>query len=121
MEEKQISNSSSNEGQEKQNKEIKLHLLIYFDYEDQKMKQARTLNEKELNLLLLYINTRKHAARDRAMLLMTFYAGMRIAEVAATKIKDASPPKPLMFLKAHATAAAASSIYLGALTFGPKR
>ncbi len=52
------------------------------------MKQARTLNEKELNLLLLYINTRKHAARDRAMLLMTFYAGMRIAEVAATKIKD---------------------------------
>ena len=52
------------------------------------MKQARTLNEKELNLLLLYTNTRKHAARDRAMLLMTFYAGMRIAEVAATKIKD---------------------------------
>ncbi len=52
------------------------------------MKQARTLNEKELNLLLLYINTRKHAARDRAMLLMTFYAGMRIAEVAATRIKD---------------------------------
>ena len=52
------------------------------------MKQARTLNEKELNLLLLYINTRKHAARDRTMLLMTFYAGMRIAEVAATKIKD---------------------------------
>ena len=52
------------------------------------MKQARTLNEKELNLLLLYINTRKHAARDRAMVLMTFYAGTRISEVAATKIKD---------------------------------
>ena len=55
---------------------------------ENKMAQARTLNEKELNLLLLYTNTRKHAARDRAMVLMTYYAGMRIGEVAATKIKD---------------------------------
>ena len=52
------------------------------------MKQARTLNEKELNALLLYINTRKHAARDRAIVLMTFWGGMRIGEVAATRIKD---------------------------------
>ena len=56
--------------------------------EELDMKQARTLNEKELNLLLLYINTRKHAARDRAMVLMTYWAGMRIGEVAATKLKD---------------------------------
>ena len=55
---------------------------------EQKMKQARTLNEKELNALLLYINTRKHAARDRAIVLMTFWAGMRIGEVAATRMKD---------------------------------
>ena len=55
---------------------------------EKKMAQARTLNDKELNLLLLYTNTRKHAARDRAMVLMTYYAGMRIGEVAATKIKD---------------------------------
>ena len=52
------------------------------------MSQARTLNEKELNLLLLYINTTKHAARNRAMALMTFWGGMRIGEVAATKIGD---------------------------------
>jgi integrase/recombinase XerD len=55
---------------------------------EQKMKQARTLNEKELNALLLYINTRKHAARDRAIVLMTFWGGMRIGEVASTRIKD---------------------------------
>jgi integrase/recombinase XerD len=55
---------------------------------EQKMKQARTLNEKELNALLLYINTRKHAARDRAIVLMTFWGGMRIGEVATTRIKD---------------------------------
>ncbi len=52
------------------------------------MGQARTLNEKELNLLLLYINTKKHAARDRAMVLMTYWGGMRIGEVAATKVGD---------------------------------
>lgn len=52
------------------------------------MAQARTLSDKELNLLLLYINTRKHAARDRAMVLMTHWAGMRIGEVAAVRIKD---------------------------------
>ena len=56
--------------------------------EENKMKQARCLNDKELNLLLLYINTRKHAARDRAIVLMTYWGGMRIGEVAATKIKD---------------------------------
>ena len=55
---------------------------------EEKMKQARTLNDKELNLLLLYINTRKYAERDRCMLLMTYWGGMRIGEVAATKIKD---------------------------------
>ena len=42
----------------------------------------------ELNLLLLYINTRRHSARDRLMVLMTFFAGMRIKEVVATRLKD---------------------------------
>ena len=55
---------------------------------EEEMKQARTLNDKELNLLLLYTSTRKYAERDRAMLLLTYWAGMRIGEVAATKIKD---------------------------------
>jgi integrase/recombinase XerD len=52
------------------------------------MAQAKTLNEKELNLLLLYIKTRKYAVRDRAMVLMTYWGGMRIGEVASTKIGD---------------------------------
>lgn len=52
------------------------------------MKQARTLNAQELKLLLLYINTRKFATRDRAMVLMTYLAGMRISEVSATKVEN---------------------------------
>lgn len=50
--------------------------------------QARTLNEKELKLLLLFIATRKHAARDRCMLTMSFYGGMRIGEIAAVRVGD---------------------------------
>lgn len=67
----------------KQNTYNENHLLL-----GEKMKQARVLNEKELNLLLLYINTRRHAARDRLMVLMTFFAGMRIKEVVATTVRD---------------------------------
>lgn len=49
---------------------------------------ARTLSEKELNLLLLYINTRKYAERDRAMVLMTYWGGARICETVYTKVGD---------------------------------
>jgi len=52
------------------------------------MKQARTLNDNELKLLLLYISTRKYAARDRAIVLLTYWGGMRIGECAALYVKD---------------------------------
>jgi integrase/recombinase XerD len=52
------------------------------------MSQARVLTDKELKLLLLFVNTKKHAARDRAMVLMTHLAGMRVKEVATTRIGD---------------------------------
>ncbi|MFT7227989.1 MAG: integrase/recombinase XerD [Methylophilaceae bacterium] len=55
---------------------------------EKKMVQARCLNDKELKLLLLYISTRKHAARDRAIVACTYFGGMRIGECAALKIKD---------------------------------
>lgn len=57
-------------------------------FEEQKMKQARVLNEKELNALFRYVATRKYAARDRAILACTYFGGMRIGEVAALRIKD---------------------------------
>ena len=55
---------------------------------DENMGQARTLSERELKLLLLYIATRKFSSRDRAMMLLTHWGGMRIGEVAATQIGD---------------------------------
>jgi integrase/recombinase XerD len=51
-------------------------------------KQAKTLNERELQRLLDFVKTTKNAARNRAILLLTHLAGMRIGEVAAVRVCD---------------------------------
>jgi len=51
-------------------------------------KQARTLNERELQRLLDYVATTKNAQRNRTMILLTHLAGMRIGEVAAVRVCD---------------------------------
>ena len=52
------------------------------------MAQAKTLTERELKRLLDLMRGRKHAMRDRIMLLMTTWAGMRVGEVAAVMVGD---------------------------------
>lgn len=52
------------------------------------MSQAKTLSEKELKRVLAHIALGKHAARNRAMLLITYWAGLRVGEVAALLIGD---------------------------------
>jgi len=56
------------------------------------MAQARTLKEKELKQLLQFIAFRKHALRNRCMLLMTHWAGMRVGEVSALRYADVLAP-----------------------------
>jgi len=51
-------------------------------------KQAKTLNERELQRLLDYVAKTKQAKRNRAILLLTHLAGMRIGEVAAVRVCD---------------------------------
>lgn len=52
------------------------------------VKQAKTLNAQELRRVLDYVATRPHAARNRAMILMTYLAGMRVGEVASIRYCD---------------------------------
>ncbi len=52
------------------------------------MAQARTLRERELKQLLQFIAYRPHALRNRAMLLCTHWAGMRVGEVAALRYEN---------------------------------
>ena len=49
---------------------------------------AKTLNDKELRKVLNYISVRKHAARNRAMLLVTFWGGLRVKECASLLVGD---------------------------------
>ena len=51
-------------------------------------KQAKTLNERELQRLLDFVKTTKSATRNRTILLLTHLAGMRIGEVAAVRFCD---------------------------------
>lgn len=52
------------------------------------MAQAKTLTSKELRRVLDHVATRRHAARNRAMLLLTHWAGMRVGELAALRVGD---------------------------------
>jgi len=53
------------------------------------MTQAATLTERQLKKLLVNISTQRHAIRNRALVLMTYYSGMRVGEVSALMICDA--------------------------------
>lgn len=52
------------------------------------MPQAKTLMPKELRRVLDSIASNPHSARNRLMLLMTHWAGMRVGEVAALLVQD---------------------------------
>jgi integrase/recombinase XerD len=52
------------------------------------MAQAKTLTKEDMVRVLEYINTRNHSARNRAMMLLTHLAGLRIGEVACLRWSD---------------------------------
>lgn len=49
-------------------------------------KQAKTLTAEDHRRLLGYISTTRHASRNRALVQFTYYAGLRVGEVAALRI-----------------------------------
>ena len=52
------------------------------------MAQAKTLTKEEITRVLDYIRTRRFASRNRAMMLLTHLAGLRIGEVACLRWSD---------------------------------
>lgn len=52
------------------------------------MAQAKSLNEKEIEQVLLYTLTRKNPQRDRALICISHLSGMRVKEIASLKIGD---------------------------------
>jgi len=68
---------------------VALFLLRY----GAQMAQAKTLTAAELRRVTDYIATRPHATRNRAMLMMTHLAGLRVGEVALLSWSDAVNPE----------------------------
>jgi len=52
------------------------------------MSQAATLNARQLQQVLDYCRTRRHALRDRTMILVSHWSGMRVKEIAALRWCD---------------------------------
>jgi integrase/recombinase XerD len=48
-------------------------------------KQAKILNEHQLQALLAWLETRKHAERNRLIVLLSYKAGLRAKEIASLK------------------------------------
>jgi integrase/recombinase XerD len=53
-----------------------------------KMAQAATLTQQQLQRVLDYLRTRRHYKRNRAIILLTHYAMLRVGEVAALRYCD---------------------------------
>ena len=56
--------------------------------EDVMSKQAKTFTANEIRRVLDFVATRRHALRNRAMVLITFYCGLRAKEVANLTYAD---------------------------------
>jgi integrase/recombinase XerD len=69
------------------NKKTYLKRTFYLSKENQ-MAQAKTLTTEELEKVLSYVSTRKYAERNRGLVAMSFYAGLRVAEIASLKMAD---------------------------------
>jgi len=72
---------------------------------EQQMSAAKSLTSDELDAVLNYIATKPNAARNRAMLLMTVLAGLRVSEVAGLMLCDVvderNKIRSEVFLAAH--------------------
>lgn len=52
------------------------------------MSQARVLSDREIRKVLLYVASRKHATRNRALVLLSHLTGMRVGELVSIRLAD---------------------------------
>ena len=52
------------------------------------MKQARILTKQEYKRVLAIVDSNKHAERNRAVVFLSFYAGLRACEIASLRLHD---------------------------------
>lgn len=73
------------------------------------MKQAKVLSSEELKRVMVICTSMQNGARNRLMLMLSHYAGMRVGEIASLKWADVFDkefkPKAMFYLKAENTKA----------------
>lgn len=52
------------------------------------MAQAKTFTAEEFDALLVFVSKRSYAMRNRMMILISFWSGMRVGEIASLRIED---------------------------------
>ena len=52
------------------------------------MAQAKTFSAEEFDTLLDFVATRSYAMRNRMMILISFWSGMRVGEIASLRVED---------------------------------
>ena len=52
------------------------------------MAQAKTFTAEEFDALLDFVSKRSYAMRNRMMILISFWSGMRVGEIASLRIED---------------------------------
>ena len=71
------------------------------------MKQARILTKQEYKRVLAIVDSNKHAERNRAVVFLSFYAGLRACEIASLRlhdvVNDESKVKSQIVLEKHMT------------------
>ena len=71
------------------------------------MGQASVLNDNEIRRVFRIIETTRHASRNRLVFVLSFYAGLRVGEIAALTIGDVATsdgePRREIKLSAHQT------------------
>jgi integrase/recombinase XerD len=67
------------------------------------MKRAKTLSKQELNRVLAVVAAGRHAGRNRVVILLSHYAGLRAKEIAELTVGDiydsAGQPKQMVLLE----------------------
>jgi len=69
---------------------------------EKQVAQAKTLTQAELDQVLRYVAGKQYPERNRLLVLMSFWSGMRVGEIAALRIcdvrnDDGSIDRPALF------------------------
>jgi integrase/recombinase XerD len=71
------------------------------------MAQASVLSDTEIRRVFRIVDTTRHAPRNRLAFVLSFYAGLRVGEIAALTIRDVATsvgqPRREIKLSAHQT------------------